>query len=142
MIHPEPYVGAGTVATIRAAKARARATTAAITFADTYTCWRVNRPAGWEDSTSVETQGLVESGVGRLRPNGAGGPITGEMVIAVESPYRLRTWADALIDTGHLLVVNGARLFRVDLPKRGGAGDPLMDVYVTELFKTPLPEGA
>jgi hypothetical protein len=109
---------------------------------DAYQCWRVNRPAGWKDSTDVEAQALVESGTGRLKANGAGGPQTGEMVITIESPYRFTTLADAAIETGHLLVINGQRLFRVDLPKRAGETDLLMQVYVTELFQTPMPEGA
>lgn len=109
---------------------------------DTYDCWTVNRDAGWADSTAVEAQTIVESGTGKLYANGAGGPQSGEMVITVESPYRFRTLATAEIETGHLLVINGTRLFRVDVAKREDVADELMDVYLTELFTTPMPEGS
>ena len=106
---------------------------------DTYDCWTVNRGIGWADNTAVEAVELVESGTCRLYPNGAGGPQSGEMVIHVESPYRVRTLATSSIDAGHLLVINGARLFRVDVAKRGKTEDVLVDVYLTELFATPMP---
>ena len=109
---------------------------------DTYACYATNRGAAWEDGTDVETTALVETGTGKLYAHGAGGPQAGDTVIHVESPYRFRTTADSAIDTGHLLVVNGARLFRVDVPKREADADLLMDVYVTELVATPMPEGA
>lgn len=105
---------------------------------DPYDCWQVNRDANWPDSTSVEGQALVESGYGRLYTNGVGGPQGSEMVIHIESPYRFRTVAESGIETGHLLVI-GNRRFRVDVVKRRG-DDVLMDVYLTELFSTPLPE--
>lgn len=116
---------------------------------DTYDCWRVNRPAGWADSTTVEAQELIASDTGRLYEEGAGGPQVNE-VIALESPYRFRTEADAPIEAGHLLVitVNGAHpdiarprsthLFRVDVTKP--TGRELMNVYLAKLTNTPLPE--
>ena len=115
---------------------------------DAYDCWRVNRPAGWADSTAIEAQELIESGSGKLYANGGGGPQSGEIVISIESPYRFRTVSDSLISAGHLLVLSGVqpdkptRLFRVDLAKRESVDDELMDVYLSELFSTPLPEGA
>ncbi len=109
---------------------------------DGYACWTVNRPAGWSDGAGVESLALIEMAMGKLYEQGAGGPQSGEQVIHVESPYRLRTLATSLIDTGHLLVINGARLFRVDLPKREGDDDVLMNVYLTELFNTPMPGAA
>lgn len=108
---------------------------------DAYACWTVNRSAGWADGAGVEAQELVETGTGKLYANGAGGPQSGEMVIHVESPYRFRTVATAQIETGNLLVLNGDRLFRVDVAKREHVDDELMDVYLTELFSTPLPTG-
>lgn len=107
---------------------------------DAYECWRVDRPAGWADSKAVEAQELIEAGTGRLYANGPGGPQGGEMVISIESPYRLRTLSDSLIDSGHLLVI-GNRRFRVDIAKRRG-DEPLMDAYLSELFSTPLPGSA
>lgn len=109
---------------------------------DTYTCWTVNRSAGWADSTSVEAQEKTSSGAGKLYASGVGGPQSGEMVVYLESPYRFRTLATAEIETGNLLVINGDRLFRVDIAKREHVDDQLMDVYLTELFTTPMPEGA
>ncbi len=112
---------------------------------DAYDCWRVNRAAGWADSTSVEAQELIESGAGKLYANGQGGPQVGEGMIALDSPYRFRTEASCLIDTGHLLVLSGVqpdkptRCFRVDVAKREDVNDVLMDVYLTELFTTPVP---
>ena len=108
---------------------------------DAYTCWTVNRPAGWADGTDVEAQAVVASGTGKLYANGAGGPIAAEgMVIHTESPYRFRTFASDPVENGHLVAINDARLFRVDVVKREGADDRLMDVYLTELFATPMPE--
>lgn len=107
---------------------------------DTYECWTVNRPAGWADSTSVEAQAVVASGTGKLYANGIGGPQTSEMVVSIESPFRFRTAATDAIAPGHLLVINGNRLFRVDNPKPEYGDDLLMDVGVTELFRTPMPE--
>ncbi len=106
---------------------------------DHYECWTVNRPAGWEDGAGVESQKRIGGGAGKLYEQGAGGPQSGEQVIHIESPYRLRTMAVSLIDTGHLLVINGARLFRVDVVKPESDDDPLMNVYLTELFNTPMP---
>lgn len=107
---------------------------------DAYVCWTVNRDAGWEDGDSVETQGIVETGTGKLSEGGVGGPVAGEGVIHIESPYRFRTLATSAIEPGHLLVINGSRVFRVDDARREHADDILMTVYVTELFNTPLPE--
>jgi len=107
---------------------------------DTYTCWTVNRPAGWADSTSVEALAVVETGTGKLRANGIGGPQTGEMVVNIESPFVFRTAATDGIQPGNLLVINGERLFRVDNPKPEYGADRLMSVGVTELFQTPMPE--
>lgn len=107
---------------------------------DTYVCWTVNRPPGWADGTDTEAQAIVELGTGRLKENGPGGPTSGEQVIHVESPYRFTTLATSQIDTGHLLVINGDRLFRVDVGKREDSDDVLMRVYLTELFNTPMPE--
>lgn len=119
---------------------------------DTYTCWTVNRPAGWADSTSVEAQAPVETGTGKLYAQGVGRPQTAEMVVALESGYRFRTlawWAhpdfpelsvDTAIAPGTLLVINGDRRFRVDDVKREDVDDRLMDAYLTELFQTPMPE--
>ena len=109
---------------------------------DTFDVWTVNRSAGWADGAGVEAQVKVASDVGRLYANGAGGPQAGEMVINIESPYLLRTVASAPIESGHLLVINGTRLFRVDVAKPEGVDNLLMDVYLTELFSTPMPEEA
>lgn len=106
---------------------------------DVYACWTVNRPVGWADSASVESQGQIGVGTGKLYEQGAGGPQSGEQVIHVESPYRFRTLTTSPIDTGHLLVVNGQRLFRVDVVKRESDDDRLMNGYLTELFNTPMP---
>lgn len=126
---------------------------------DDFDCWRVNRPAGWADSTTVEVQERIAHGKGKLIPNGAGGPSAGlqtESVIFLESPYRFRTLAfdptsdmPVLIEPGHLLVLRGqkvhgkrihpARTFRVDVVKRGADDDLMMDVYLSELFTTPTP---
>lgn len=106
---------------------------------DQYECWRVNRGESWADSTAVEAQERVETGRGKLYTNGIGGPQGGDMVIHVESPYRLRTVSESGIETGHLLVI-GDRRFRVDVTKRADIDDRLMDVYLTELFSTPFPE--
>jgi hypothetical protein len=110
-------------------------------YEDAYTCWTVNRDAGWEDSDAVETQVQVETGIGKLRANGPGGPQGEEGIIHLASPYRLRTLTTSLIEPGHLLVINGDRKFRVDAAKREHAADYLMDVYLTELFATPMPGG-
>ena len=107
---------------------------------DTYTCWTVNRSTGWEDGESVEAKAVVESGTGKLRANGIGGPRATEMVISLESPYVFRTLASAAIAPGNLLVINATRLFRVDTTKPEHSDDLLMDVGVTELFTTPMPE--
>lgn len=107
---------------------------------DAYACWTVNRSAGWADSTSIEAQAIVESGLGKLYANGKGGPQSGEMVIHLESPYRFRTLTTANIHAGNLLVINEDRLFRVDITKPEDTDDLLMDVYLTELFSTPKPE--
>lgn len=109
---------------------------------DTYECWTVNRPAGWADGAAVEAQRRTVSGLGRLSANGAGGPQAGELVIHVESPYRFQVHATAPIESGNLLVINGTRLFRVDVVKRGDIKARFMDVYLTELFSTPMPEEA
>ncbi len=101
--------------------------------------WTVNRPAGWEDGVGVETQGRIGGGIGKLYEQGAGGPQSGEQVIHIESPYRFRTESSHAIETGHMLVLDNGRRFRVDLPKREGDDDPLMNVYLTELFNTPMP---
>lgn len=106
---------------------------------DAYTSWKVNRPAGWTDGGSVEAQQSLESGYGKLYANGKGGPQSGEMVIHLESPYRFRVLTTANISAGNLLVINGDRLFRVDVTKPEHEGDVLMDVYLTELFSTPKP---
>src|SRR5665811_2250052 len=103
---------------------------------DAYTCWAVNRPAGWVDGDGAEGTDPIGAGTGKLYENGAGGPQSGEQVIHVESPYRFRTLSTAQIDTSNLLVINGDRLFRVDIGKREAKTDLLMNVYVTELFST------
>jgi hypothetical protein len=128
-------------------------------YVDDFDVWRVNRPAGWADSTSIEVQERIAHGRGKLLPNGTGGPAVGlvaEGVINLESPYRLRTLAfdpatevPVLIEPGHLLVVRGqkvhgkrihpARTFRVDEVKRGADDDIMLDVYLLELFTTPTP---
>lgn len=107
---------------------------------DTFDCWTVNRPAGWSDSDSVEVKTKKGNGRGKLYANGAGRPQGSEMVIHLESPYRFRTVSDAPIESGNLLVINGERVFRVDVAKPEHAEDVLMDVYVSELFSTPNPE--
>lgn len=109
---------------------------------DTYECWKVSRPEGWVDDEHVEADIILESGFGKLYANGKGGPQTGEMVIHLESPYRFRTLTTADIQSGNLMVINGSRVFRVDITKPEHDGDVLMDVYLTELFNTPVPEVA
>lgn len=106
---------------------------------DQFCCWEVDRPHGWQDSTSIEGQRITCYGWGKLYPNGVGGPAGGDMVIHVESPYRFRAQAVDPIETGNLLVLNGSRLFRVDTTKVGEGESVLMDVYLTELFLTPMP---
>lgn len=107
---------------------------------DAYACWVVNRPAGWVDGDALEAQQLVASGVGKLYANGKGGPQAGDMVIHLESPYRFRTLASDPIEAGNLLVLNASRVFRVDVVKPEDVDDQLMDVYLTEMFTTPIPE--
>ncbi len=107
---------------------------------DVYECWTVNRGAGWPDSTQVEALEVVETGTGKLYANGAGRPQAGDLVINLESPYRFRTVATTGIRSGHLLVINGTRLFRVDVVKPEAADDLLVDIYLTELFSTQMPE--
>lgn len=127
-----------------------------LNYADEYDCWRVNRGPGWADSTAVEATERIGHGMGDLIPQGPGGPQASEMVISLESPYRFNTLAfdpetndPVRIESGHLLAIRGhadngqsetgQRLFRVDLVKRGRDTDLLMDVYLTELFSTPMP---
>lgn len=119
-----------------------------------YDCWRVKRPNGWVDGSGVETDVIVESGYGRLYPNGPGGPQSNEAVIFLESPYRFRTDVRAGFRSGYLLVIGvpgdpnahgpmeSFRLFRVDNVKPGNPDSVLMDVYLTELFNTPYPGGS
>lgn len=107
---------------------------------DTYVCWAVNRPAGWQDGATVEAQEVVETGTGKLYANGAGRPQASDLVISLESPYRFRTLTTSRIKSGNLLVINDTRLFRVDIAKPEDAGDQLVDVYLTELFSTRMPE--
>lgn len=107
---------------------------------DTYVCWTVNRPAGWADGAAVEAEAVVGTGVGKLYANGAGRPQAGDLVIHLESPYRFRTLTTNVIESGNLLVLNGERLFRVDVAKPEDINDQLVDVYMTELFSTPIPE--
>ncbi len=139
MVAPvRPLFGASTAVTIKKIRERMFWTTPQL-WVDDYTCWTVDRPTGWSDGTSIEAKAMVGEGRGKLRANGAGGPQSGDNVIHIESPYRFRTWADAPIETGHLLVVNEERLFRVDITKPGDADKLHMDVYLTELFLTPMP---
>lgn len=109
-------------------------------FMDAYACWTVNRSSGWADGNGVEAQSILETGFGKIYANGAGGPQGGDMVVHLESPYRFRTHTTANIESGNLLVINGDRLFRVDVGKPEDAEDHLMDVYLTEMFSTPMPE--
>jgi hypothetical protein len=106
---------------------------------DTYTVWRVSRDGTWVSSTDAETRGLVASGTGKLYENGAGGPTSGDTVIHIESPYRLRTTADVDIQDGDWLVLNGTRVFRVEVGKREAEADTLMNVYLAELFGVEVP---
>lgn len=107
---------------------------------DEYVCWTVNRPAGWSDGQGVEAEQVVETGTGKLYANGAGRPQSGDLVIHIESPYRFRTLTTTAIASGNLLVLNGERLFRVDVAKPEHVNDQLVNVYMTELFSTPMPE--
>lgn len=114
---------------------------------DSYACWKVDRESGWPDGTQVETDKASGSGTGKLYANGSGGPQSSEMVVFVDSPYRFRTLVTAGIDIGDLMVIQVGdepsgkkRLFRVDVTKPAGIDAVLMDVYLTELFSTPLPK--
>lgn len=107
---------------------------------DTFACWETDRGVDWADDGSAEGQRLVVSGTGRLYEHGPGGDVSGENVIHVESPYRFRTLADAAIEPGNLLVINETRLFRVESTKPEDTDDRLMNVYLMELFNTPMPE--
>lgn len=118
----------------------AQDTKAAHDFMDVYVCWTVDRSDGWADRDSIEAQAIVEEGTGKIHENGKGGPQSGELVIHLESPYRLQTVATTAIESGNLLVLNEKRLFRVDIGKPEDAEDQLVDVYLTELFSTPMPE--
>lgn len=106
---------------------------------DEYVCWTVNRPVGWADGSTVEALAVVDRGRGMLRANGKGGPESREIIVHLESPYRLQTVAEASIQSGNLIVLNGERVFRVDVGKPEDHEDLLMDVYLTELFVTPKP---
>ena len=134
-----PLFPAATAAKLKVVRARGFETIR-LFHDDAYACWTVNRSAGWADNTAVEAQAAVETGYGKLYANGKGGPQSGEMVIHLESPYRFRALATANIVSGNLLVINTDRLFRVDIVKPEDTDDLLMDVYLTELFNTPIPE--
>lgn len=129
-----PFLSSATATKIRALAQRGQATTAQF-FTDTYAAYEVNRPEGWATGTVQESDVLRGTGTGKLRANGAGGPQAGEHVITIESPYVFRTWAAEPIQTGDELIVNGDRIFRVDLAKREGDDDLLMDVYCTEIVE-------
>lgn len=119
---------------------------------DAFVCWRTVRSSDWGTTTTPEADEVVMSGTGRLYENGPGGPIAGENVIHIESPYRFRTAAwmvdpndvDAVIavpiESGHELVINGDRLFRVESVKREDDDDQLVNVFLAELVNTDLPE--
>ncbi len=130
---------AASAAEFRASIAQLQRDFADFIYTGPFQFWTVNRPAGWEDGVGIETQGRIGAGTGKLYEQGAGGPQTGEQVIHIESPYRFRTEASHAIETGHMLVLDTGRRFRVDLPKREGDDDLLMNVYLTELFNTPMP---
>jgi quercetin dioxygenase-like cupin family protein len=92
-------------------------------------------------------------GKGELIEAGSGGPQLGEAVIHVESPYRFQTVASAFETVpriaGHsepdvthcVMVINGTRLFQIDALKVESAHDLIVNVYLSERFDDPLPQG-
>lgn len=120
-------------------------------YRDAWTLWRRDRPVGaWDSGAAGEGWERLASGTGRLYEHGAGGPQALEGMIYPESPFRLRTRADALppepLDLrsaparSHLYLVIGERLFAVDAIKAEGAEDVLTNVYLREIFDAPLPQ--
>lgn len=134
-----PLLRPSTVSRLKNLRARGFATIREF-HDDAYTVWKLNRASNWEDGTSVDGATSIESGTGKLYSNGAGRPQGVEGMIHLESPYRFRCLATAQIESGNLLVLNGARLFRVDIGKPEDVDDDLMDVFLSELFNTPMPE--
>ena len=119
----------------------------------TWTAYRIDRPTGtWDAGTESEEWEAVASGTGRLSENGAGGPVQGETVISIESPYRLRTDADAFdafrtpdgSNSDHdvstaWLVIDNSRLFKVDSFKPRSGERQHANAYISEVFDRALP---
>ena len=107
----------------------------------TWTAYRIDRPTGtWDAGAEPEAWEAVASGTGRLSENGAGGPVQGETVISIESPYRFRTLAAVAFTPGITwLVINGDRLFRVHAFKVEDDGDTLANAFLEEVFGRDLP---
>lgn len=119
---------------------------------DTYTLWIVERPAGtWDTGAAPETWTVLGAGTCKLAEHGPGGPRMGDGVIYPESPYQVRMLADAFDglpraagestpDPSHAwLVINGDRLFKVEMVKTEADRDVLGTAYVREVFDRTLP---
>ena len=119
---------------------------------DTFTLYRVERPAGaWDAGTAGETWEVLASGTCSLKAQGPGGPSMGEGIVYPESPYRVRLMADAVDtlprepgtsspDPSHAwMVINGDRLFKVEMIKVGAERSLLATAYVREVFDRDLP---
>lgn len=119
---------------------------------DTFTLYRVERPTGtWDSGTAAESWTVLASGTGKLAEQGPGGPSMGDGVIYPESPYQFRTLAASFAalpresdtsapDPSHAwLVVNGNRLFKVEMVKLEADRDLLGTAFVREVFDRALP---
>ena len=119
---------------------------------DTYTLYRVERPAGsWDTGTAGEAVTALGGGTCKLAENGPGGPSMGDGIIYPESPYQVRTLATAFDplprdpdtsapDPSHVwMVINGDRLFKVEMVKVEAGRDLLATAYVREVFDRTLP---
>lgn len=149
------YVSAAEAAAIRQEFRNLEATVKATFWDVTWTAWKRDRPTGtWDTGTAGETWVPMGAGTGRLRENGAGGPVAGEVVISIESPYALQTDVSTFDafrtpDAGKsehdvssaYLVIEG-RLFRVDAFKPRGGERQHATAYLTEQFNVALPEVA
>lgn len=106
---------------------------------DAFAVWVQRRPSGWDAGIDPEAWVQIGAGTGKLYEHGAGGPTTSEGIIFPDSPYRFRTLASAALEEGQYLVLNGARLFRIDAFKIEDIEDLLANAYVKELFGSELP---
>ncbi len=116
-----------------------------------WAAWTIDRPNGWDAGTDPEAWEMVATGTGRLRENGAGGPVIDENVIYTQAPYVLRTDVDAFdafrtADSGEsehdvstAWLVIESRLFRVNAFSPRGGQRQHANAYLTEVFDRTLP---